>query len=170
MANQTLVTDYGAPQSIFIEVNVTAADAGGALAIDWGLLVLNKTATRLPESLWMIFEPTGNSDHWRLDKLGNSLDPLDVNLNASRHLHGVDRGITIEPAAGGGHTTRLSSLDCGVVSIGDTNPFPTPSGDWQPKLDSANFALFDNIMGTNVVMWSFDPSYFFRFHYERAQK
>ena len=61
------------------------------------------------------------------------------------------------------------------MSIGETNPFPTPSGDWQPKASTGmHSCLYDNIwgkagamalhacaiqvqcvdaLGTNYIMW-----------------
>ena len=47
-----------------------------------------------------------------------------------------------------GHALDIGVVDAPVVSIGDTNPFPTPSGTWQPDPSQGVFScLYDNIWG-----------------------
>jgi hypothetical protein len=47
-----LTTEYGAPSQLWLRVDV--ADQGGVqLNLQW----FNKTATRIPEALWMRFNP-----------------------------------------------------------------------------------------------------------------
>eukprot|EP00053_Salpingoeca_punica_P002328 m.37251 g.37251 ORF g.37251 m.37251 type:complete len:723 (-) comp11520_c0_seq4:1207-3375(-) len=119
--------------------------------------VFNKTATRYPEAMWLRFNPVLKTPGrgWTMDKLDSLIDPLDVMVNGSRHLHAVKTGVF--------HTAShfsVLTLDAPVVSWGAAFPFPTPSGDWQPDLlDGVNFCLWNNIWGTNYIMWyPFVPS------------
>ena len=85
-----------------------------------------------------------------MSKVGEEVDPLTVCHNGSKHLHAVE-GITAT-------TYELSSslkivnIDAPVASFGSSSPFATP--DIEPDLDNGvSFALYDNIWGTNYVMW-----------------
>ena len=46
--------------------------------------LFDKTATRLPESMWVLFNPIVASNQWKLQKLASLIDPLDVMINGSR--------------------------------------------------------------------------------------
>ena len=83
-------TKYGAPRQVF--VNFEFHDA----AIDITFTCWNKTATRLPEALWLSFIPLLPPDaSLRLDKLGEWVDPTHVVKNGSAHLHGVQAGVKV---------------------------------------------------------------------------
>eukprot|EP00045_Choanoeca_perplexa_P014370 m.168729 g.168729 ORF g.168729 m.168729 type:complete len:726 (-) comp16655_c1_seq1:414-2591(-) len=158
--NATLVSDYGAPQAIW--TNYTLVSVEGAAQLLVAVRLLNKTATRLPESMWVRFEPevgAASDATWRMAKLTGEVSPWDVHLNGSRHLHAVSEdGLTCQESTQSA-TLQIQPLDTPVVSIGDTNPFPTPSGAWEPSNSKgAHSCLFDNIWGTNYVMWyPYDP-------------
>lgn len=65
-----------------------------------------------------------------------------------QHLHAVvDGGVTYKDPSSG-QQLDIEIFDAPVVSIGDTNPFPTPSGTWQPDPSKGVFScLYDNIWG-----------------------
>ena len=116
MANATAHTLYGAPEVIDVEVVVggdktkddtshTSMDdafepiSSVSLSLTW----VNKTATRLPESMWMSFVPVVNKQgeeakettgaSWEMDVMGYPVNPLDVVERGTRWKHVVqDRG------------------------------------------------------------------------------
>eukprot|EP00299_Pterocystis_sp_00344_P018300 c9142_g1_i1.p1 GENE.c9142_g1_i1~~c9142_g1_i1.p1 ORF type:complete len:752 (-),score=203.29 c9142_g1_i1:11-2236(-) len=147
------VRDYGAPQSAYVKYEFPIF--GDVNQINISLTVVNKTATRLPESMWFRVNPLvpEDSNGWKMVKLGVDIDPLSVMANGSRHLHAVSDGIKYT------HTQTkdfvLKSLDAPVISWGDANPFPIPcDGTFQPDLrKGANVCLVNNIWGTNYIMW-----------------
>ena len=51
--------------------------------------IFNKTSTRLPESLSVVFTPMPQYGFsWMLSKLGQQIDPKSVVLNSSQYQHG----------------------------------------------------------------------------------
>ena len=54
----------GAPQTVFL--NVTSVDVG---VVSFVLVIKNKTTTRLPEAMFLKFNPVGNSG-WKIDSMG----------------------------------------------------------------------------------------------------
>ncbi len=50
ITNATLISDYGAPQQVWVRYDVD----GAARSINMTVFVVNKTATRLPETLWIL--------------------------------------------------------------------------------------------------------------------
>eukprot|EP00043_Microstomoeca_roanoka_P020970 m.254644 g.254644 ORF g.254644 m.254644 type:complete len:721 (-) comp18355_c0_seq1:279-2441(-) len=143
--NVALLQDsYGIPDSVWLHYTFNVS------SINVSVVLSNKTATRLPESAWFRFSPVvSNSSGWTMDKLADTaMNPLDVVINGSRHLHAIWDGVK--------HSDGLTLLspDTPLLSWGDTNPFPTPSGSWLPDLNlGVNFCFFDNIWGTNYIMW-----------------
>jgi len=116
------------------------------------ILLYGKTATRLPEAMWLRFNPlVPRQNGWMMDKLGELVDPLTVITNGSRHLHGIGDGISYTDETSN-RFLSIISFDSGLVCWGAPTPFPTPRT--EPNLNlGASFALFDNIWGTNYVMW-----------------
>jgi hypothetical protein len=73
-------------------------------------------------------------------------------MSLQQHLHAVsDNGVTCQESTQGAKL-QIQPLDAPVMSIGETNPFPTPSGDWKPKTsDGMHSCLYDNIWGTATL-------------------
>jgi len=87
-----------------------------------------------------------------MDKMGIEIDPLQVVLNGSKHLHGVQSGISYyESESENGMSLR--TLDAPLLSFGLRSPWPAPlDKDPNPK-DGIHFLLSNNIWGTNYAMW-----------------
>ena len=83
-------------------------------AVSWH----NKTATRLPESMWLKFTPLAKSPaaYWELDVLGYPVNPLDVAERGTRFKHAVWDGATLQD---GGDTFHLRTLDTALIAPGD---------------------------------------------------
>lgn len=97
----------------------------------------NKRPTRLPEALWTSFKFDAPDDLedlqggkpsasgvWRVNVLGQPVDPTDVVVHGSTHLHGTAGDVTY---ASSGFGLRIKSLDAPLWSTGLLSPFPTPS-------------------------------------------
>jgi hypothetical protein len=80
--------------------------------------MVNKTATRLPESFFLSARftvPTGSD--WYIEKLGAAIASQDVIVNGSRHTHGIapDGGVYLAASAQSQEfTVAIGSLDAGV--------------------------------------------------------
>ena len=163
--NTTLVTNYGAPQSMWLEVTID-----NNTQLNMTLYIVNKTATRLPESLSLYFDPPVKDDtKIFVTKLGSLVDIESVVHNGSQHLHS-SQTITYSSPSISQHMT-FQSLDTSVLCVGYPNPFPTPPS--PPAMDDGfAFNIFNNIWGTNYVMWypykEEDKSSKYRFTYNYA--
>lgn len=59
------------------------------IGIDVELQWFQKAPTRMPESIYFMFRPISNPKlSWKLHKVGQFIDPLNVILNGSQILHG----------------------------------------------------------------------------------
>eukprot|EP01044_Picomonas_judraskeda_P000772 COSAG03_NODE_37_length_17551_cov_15.651444_16_plen_924_part_00 len=177
-----VVRDFGGAQELWQRYDFAEHLQGRHhhLRIAITVWAFNKTATRTTESWWLRFQPVENAilQHrdMRLSKLGTLIDPLDVVLNGSRSLHGVDeRGVVYinqreqqhQHDRGDTVSLRVSSLDVPVVKIGAgnaslqpdsppleaLNPSPLPIASL-PRL-SSGFAwnIYNNLWGTNAIQW-----------------
>jgi len=161
MANATAHTRYGAPAALHVAYTVPGA-AAGALA-DVALTWHNKTATRLPESMWMSFTPVagdaGGADDgwaWSMDVMGYPVDPLDVQRRGTRFKHVVqDGGVTLTgPKPGDRLQVRM--LDSALVSPGDIDHLLRyDDHDSRPDALAGGMHanLMNNLWGTAFPQW-----------------
>jgi hypothetical protein len=166
--------ERGAPSRLEVLVTVPAAlSPTKGTAIDVKLLWFNKTACRLPETLWLTNRPAVNDrTAWTVSKLGQPVNPLDADLSnnsamaaldeggaaciypsftCGAHLHAVDDGgatYTGSASAGGTGVLQLQSVDNMLLSVGDPLGVPTPLAVPDP-LGGVHFALVGNIWNTN---------------------
>ncbi len=141
----------GAPRKLTIEYRFTAQTI--TCRLQW----FDKQANRLPEALWFSFNPrVTNPVAWMMDKMGQSISPLDVVRDGARNLHAVQRGVENDD-----DTARISieSLDAPLVSPG--TPRLLHFDNTQPQLEHGmHFNLYNNIWGTNFPMWYEDDATF----------
>jgi hypothetical protein len=157
-------TRYGAPARLALLLEFR-----GAAELNVTLQVFDKTATRLPESAWLRFTPTQpkqpSSVKWSMQKVGLDVDPLSVVINGSRHLHAVEKVSRVVSLTNGNSTKfEVNNLDVPLASFNTHSPFspvevspsPFPTPDTvQPDLGKGvSFGLWNNIWGTNYVMWT----------------
>ncbi len=144
---------YGAPTTVWVQVAVLA----GQRNIQFTLLLLQKTPTRLTEAHWFSFNPVLASAQaaWRMDKLGEWVDPMAVINQGAMHMHALGEGGMTYGDVSTSTQPLLSVLspDAPLVSVSGFNPFPTPFG--TPNITSTGIALclFNNVWGTNYPMW-----------------
>ena len=156
-----LVTEYGAPEMMWLEVGIN-----NYTGLNMVLHIVNKTATRLPESLSLFFDPPLKDDTKMYVTKLDSLVPVEsVIHNGSQHLHASQVVTYTKPRIG------IASQDTSLLCVGHPTPFPTPPS--KPAIDDGfSFNIFNNIWGTNYVMWypylDEDKSSKYRFYLDYA--
>ena len=126
--------------------------------VDCSTDMFDKTPTRIVESSSMRFVPAPLSSSkltMQVSKLGSWVDPADVALNGSRHLHGLDDtgGVGF---FGPGHklAARIIPVDGTTSCVGRyPTPYPTPLNE---EFDSsAGFAanIHNNVWNTCYILF-----------------
>jgi hypothetical protein len=134
------------PRVAYTELLLPKAEPTIHLSLSW----FGKPATRLPEALWLTFNPiAADQKGWTLDKSGEWISPFDVAPSGNRHMHAVQQGFRYES---GDDSFAVDTLDAPVVALGGRNPLIFSNG--QPDLARGiHSCLFNNAWGTNYIMW-----------------
>jgi Domain of unknown function (DUF5054) len=134
------------PVAAYVEIVLPNADPVIYLSVSW----FGKPATRMPEALWLTFNPVAEDPKgWTLDKCGEWISPFDVVENGNRHMHAVGTGFRYR---GGGQEFSVETLDAPVVALGGRDPLVFSNE--QPDLSKGiHSCLFNNCWGTNYIMW-----------------
>jgi len=147
------------PRRIYIELVLPHAEP----IIHLNVYCFDKAATRMPEALWLSFNPVAPiegawpstspsaspSAYLTLDKSGEAISPFEVVDSGNRHMHAVSDGFTYKD---GPHTFMVETLDAPVVALGEKTPLLFSNA--QPDLSKGIHSnLFNNAWGTNYIMW-----------------
>lgn len=139
----------------YLEIALPDDEATISLTLSW----FGKPATRLPESLWLTFNPVTVADaEWALQKCSESISPGDVVRGGGRHMHGLSTGFSCRS---GNNTLFVDTIDAPVVALGERSPLNFSQ-------EEANLGhgvhcnLFNNAWGTNYIQW-FNEDCRFRF-------
>jgi hypothetical protein len=134
------------PRRVFVELILPEAEPVIHLNLSW----FGKPATRMPEALWLTFNPIAEDvNGWRLNKTGEWVVPFDVAPSGNRHMHALQQGFRYES---GGHSFAVDTLDAPVVALGERDPLLFSND--QPDLSKGlHSCLFNNCWGTNYIMW-----------------
>jgi hypothetical protein len=110
----------------------------------------NKPATRLPEALWLTFNPSvADPAGWILHKSGQQVSPFDVVSSGSRQMHAVSDGFRYQDPKG---VLNVETLDAPLLAMGDRSPLNFSRE--QPHLQTGiHNCLFNNAWGTNYILW-----------------
>jgi Domain of unknown function (DUF5054) len=143
------------PQKMYFELTLPRAEPVIHLEFSW----FQKPATRMPEALWLTFNPNvPNQQNWIMDKSGEQVSPFDVAPAGSRHLHAVSTGFRYQDHE---HSLNVETLDAPLIAFGEKSPLNFFRA--QPELSSGvHCNLFNNAWGTNYIMW-FGEDMRFRF-------
>ena len=119
-------------------------------AIHMNLYWAQKPATRMPEALWLTFNPVAaKAEGWVLEKSGQSISPFDVVPAGNRAMHALSSGFSYRDA---GHSFAVGTLDAPVVALGNRTPLGFTTQ--QPNLAAGvHSCLFNNAWGTNYILW-----------------
>jgi uncharacterized protein DUF5054 len=134
------------PGEVYIELLINNGIPEIELYVSW----FGKPATRMPEALWLTFNPiAGDAKGWRLEKSGDWISPFDVVASGNRHMHALGRGFKYES---GYDSFTVDTLDAPVVALGERDPLLFSND--QPDLTKGlHSCLFNNCWGTNYIMW-----------------
>ena len=127
--------------------------------VQFDLSWFDKRSNRLPEALWLTFQPpVAQPARWMMSKVERSVSPLDVIAGGNRHMHALTGPMSYADAA---MKLSIESLDAAVVSLGVLSPISYSRE--QPELaNGLHYSLFNNGWGTNYVQW-FGENARFRF-------
>ena len=152
---------YGAPQDIYVEYDLFP----NKNRIEVSFNIFGKRTTRLPESLYVSFEPNrfnNTKNHWELDILGSWVGVDEVGQGTTNALQrGVWRGARyLQKPTDKFESASLvvESLDAGmcmpivpglgnlgnVSPMGENHPIPVPSP--LTNVNGVAFSLMQNLM------------------------
>ncbi|MEO6981541.1 MAG: DUF5054 domain-containing protein, partial [Edaphobacter sp.] len=138
------------PETMYLELTLPESET----AIHLRFFAFKKAENRLPEAMWLTFNPTRqaaspNPDAWLLEKSGQPVRPSDVIRGGGRTMHAITEIIRYTE---GQHTLSLATLDAPVVALGERSPLNFSLD--PPTLQSGiHINLFNNAWGTNYVQW-----------------
>jgi hypothetical protein len=143
------------PQKMYLELVLPDAEPVVDIRFSW----FDKAANRMPEALWLTFQPAVSDPRgWMLDKSGSPISPFDVVAGGNRTMHAILGGARYRGPEG---TLRIETLDAPVAALGERQPVHFSRQ--QPDLAKGlHFSLFNNGWGTNYVQW-FGEDMCFRF-------
>jgi hypothetical protein len=143
------------PRTMYLEILLPAREPVIHLNFSW----FEKPATRLPEALWLSFQPIApDPAGWTMEKSGERVSPLDVAPSGNRHLHAVSKGFGYQDDKG---QFVVETLDAPLVALGVKSPLYFSNQ--QPDMTAGvHCNLFNNAWGTNYIMW-FGEDMRFRF-------
>lgn len=119
--------------------------------------LIEKTATRIPESMFTVFNVIPNAqdseyDGWFMDKLGENIQINKLDMQKARgnaHQHGVLTGFEY---AFKKDYFKVNTVDAGIIITGKPTGFPCPFD--TPDLSyGVSTMLVNNLWGVNYVMW-----------------
>jgi hypothetical protein len=143
------------PADLYLELVLPQAEPVAHCNLSW----FGKRANRLPEAMWLTFNPIApRMENWRLSKLEGLVSPNDVVRGGNRHMHALSSGIGYQDERG---KLTIEALDAPLAVLGERSPIYFSNS--LPDLSQGiHFSLFNNGWGTNYVQW-FGEDMRFRF-------
>jgi hypothetical protein len=134
------------PRVAFLELIFPKSDPVLRVELSW----FEKPATRMPEALWLTFNPVAEDPRgWSLEKCGQAISPFDVVASGNRAMHAVSPGFQYRK---GNDAFVVDTLDAPVVALGNRTALGFTTA--QPDLaGGVHSCLFNNAWGTNYIMW-----------------
>ena len=134
------------PAELWLELVLPKTEPVVQCSLTW----FGKRANRLPEALWLSFDPVvQDPKKWMLAKCGGMVSPFDVVSRGNRHMHALSTGLNYKDAEG---ALTLETLDAPLVVIGEKSPIFFSNEQPDPA-KGFHFSLFNNGWGTNYVQW-----------------
>lgn len=134
------------PRRVYLELTLPKNEA----VIHLHLTCFEKAATRMPESMWLTFNPIAEGRKgWTLDKSNETVSPWDVVENGNRHMHGLWKGFAYRDGGGG---FAVETVDAPVVALDVRSPLVFSNE--QPDLrKGVHSNLYNNAWGCNFISW-----------------
>eukprot|EP00039_Didymoeca_costata_P015527 m.266946 g.266946 ORF g.266946 m.266946 type:complete len:257 (+) comp16240_c0_seq31:1547-2317(+) len=141
--------NFGAPGSVWATISLSSTTP---IVANVTLGLFNKTQTRLPETMFLQFNPSPQSGTWDASKLDEWVNVHDIVDGGSKSLEGVlENGVRFSSDQ---HSMQIQSMDAAVVRFGNLSGYPTPVNSDADITDyGSSFVLWDNLWGTNYIMW-----------------
>jgi hypothetical protein len=141
------------PRKVFLELVLPKSET----VIHFNVSCFEKPATRMPESLWLTFNPIAEDQKaWTLDKTDETIPPFDVVANGNRHMHALWKGFGYRRA---GDAFSVDTIDAPIVSLGLRTPLVFSND--QPDLSKGIHSnLYNNAWGCNFISWYGEDMYF----------
>jgi len=149
--SKAIVHQAGAPKSIWIQVDIPWVES----TINFTLQTFSKTATRLPEAMFLRFipslQPREGNFSLLMYKLGERINPAEVLSGGGKHQHSISsEGLVY---TNGEVSLTIQFKDSPIVTFGEPNAFPTPLDTSPDFLKGLSFNLWNNLWGTNYIMY-----------------
>ena len=151
----------GAPREVWSSLRVFGgSDSDGATigaSLDFNVTWVNKSATKLPEAVWVKVSPDVTAAVKEEDrafeleakKLGAFVDIHDVVKRGAANFFAADAvRLTTRSAQ-----MTVATLDAPITGIGELWPFPTRDSELPEGAPAFAFNLVNNIWGTNFIFW-----------------
>ncbi len=135
------------PQSMYLELILPNAEP----VVQLRFYALGKPANRMPEAMWLSFQPrAGSAANWILDKVNQPVSPLEVVRGGGRRMHAVTGNFTCRD---GDHPLQIETLDAPVLAFAPQSPLNF-SEDLPDLRQGVHVSLFNNAWGTNYPQWA----------------
>lgn len=167
-----VVNNYGASKTIWMNYTFPIVSPPAILVeLQW----FNKTATRLPESIWIEFNPilpvrSISCDQWRIDVLGYDVDPSNVVDYGSKRVHSIGHdGVRFYDQTSQQPSFTLQSFDAPLLSIGSPAyllNFDNSIADCQGEGGNALFVNLHNNLWNTAFPIYYEQDAKFRFRLE----
>ena len=121
--------------------------------------VINKTRTRIPETLFLTFNPNIECRQILATKIDELIDINDVVINGTFHLHSVGvNGVVKCDMNDRGNNIKVQPIDAGLsafVPLGynERTSFSTPLDIKSDLSKGFSFILSNNVWNTNCPLW-----------------
>ncbi|MGA8729242.1 MAG: DUF5054 domain-containing protein [Terracidiphilus sp.] len=134
------------PQKLYLQLTLPVAEPVIHMELSW----FAKPATRMPEAMWLTFNPSVPSrEGWTMDKSGEQVSPLDVVSGGNRSLHAVSTGFAYRDSS---RVFAVECIDAPLIAFGERSTLKFSRS--QPDLSlGVHSNLFNNTWGTNYIMW-----------------
>ena len=141
------------PAELYLDLVLPKSEPLIHLNLTW----FGKRANRLPEAMWLTFNPIApRTENWALSKVEGLVSPTDVVRGGNRHMHALSNGLGYHDEHG---RFTIETLDAPLVVLGEKSPIYFSNS--QPDLSRGiHFSLFNNGWGTNYVQWFGDDMQF----------
>lgn len=136
----------------------TSSSRPGQLHLD--LEIHNKTATRLPEAMLLQWNPVpasgpqaADDEQWVFQKFGAWQSAAAVVDGGSRHLHSVHEGVGLQTEGDSTPSFVVKPSQSPLFRFGNFTGYPTAVNAAPDVSFGASTVLWDNLWGTNYIMW-----------------
>jgi hypothetical protein len=138
------------PETIYLEYQIPDDKP----VIHVSCLWFRKQQNRLPEAMWLSFQPLAPvKTGWLLDKVDQAISPYDVVRGGNRHMHAISSALNYQDDNG---KISIATMDAPVVALGRRSSMYF--SDEQPDVAKGfHFSLFNNAWGTNYIQWFGEP-------------